>query len=327
MLLTVVIMAYNRKKYLKDAIESALNQDLDKQYFEILLIKNFEDAELDSLCSQAGVSLIRTGNVPIGKYLEIAVQTAKGEVIAFLDDDDVFEKNKLKRVFDAFSKHPELIYYKNDWSLIDSSGKQTVRRRKKEKESGMDLQTYSVEHAIKRIGPRFRWNMSCLSVRKEAFLGFEGYTPTIACAQDLSIFYMAASKERHMAFDPQLLTRYRQHGESMTKVKGPDNDSLREYNTLKVLDDFIADKMLKEDLVKALSKLRTLSVWDGSDITKKDFSRLLRKLFSTRIYNSNDLKLLGFTFFVFLVFSLSGGKGIRFLRNGVDLFWAYEENF
>ena len=44
---SVIITAYNRKEFLLNAIKSVLNQRLDKKYYEIIVIKNFRDKNID----------------------------------------------------------------------------------------------------------------------------------------------------------------------------------------------------------------------------------------------------------------------------------------
>ena len=45
--ISVIISAYNRKDFIMKAIESALDQDIDKSKYEIIVIKNFVDKDLD----------------------------------------------------------------------------------------------------------------------------------------------------------------------------------------------------------------------------------------------------------------------------------------
>jgi Glycosyl transferase family 2. len=41
-------MAYNRKEFLLEAVNSALNQTLPEDEYEIIVVKNFEDRESTS---------------------------------------------------------------------------------------------------------------------------------------------------------------------------------------------------------------------------------------------------------------------------------------
>ncbi|WP_241760253.1 glycosyltransferase [Thermoplasma volcanium] len=42
MVISVIIIAYNGKKYILDAVKSALNQTLDKKYYEIIVIEKLQ---------------------------------------------------------------------------------------------------------------------------------------------------------------------------------------------------------------------------------------------------------------------------------------------
>jgi Glycosyl transferase family 2. len=52
--ISVIITAFNRDTFLKDAIESALKQTLDKKVYEVIVVKNF-DWEFDDVYSSRGV--------------------------------------------------------------------------------------------------------------------------------------------------------------------------------------------------------------------------------------------------------------------------------
>jgi len=50
--ISVIITAYNRKEYLLNAIKSVINQTLDKKYYEIIVIKNFNDKNIDDFINE-----------------------------------------------------------------------------------------------------------------------------------------------------------------------------------------------------------------------------------------------------------------------------------
>ncbi|MGC9126572.1 MAG: glycosyltransferase, partial [Thermoplasmata archaeon] len=58
--ISVIITAHNRKEFLKEAIQSALNQTLERSNYEILVIKNFKDEEIDRIIEQNGIRNIFT---------------------------------------------------------------------------------------------------------------------------------------------------------------------------------------------------------------------------------------------------------------------------
>ncbi|WP_290705506.1 glycosyltransferase, partial [Ferroplasma sp. Type II] len=58
--ISVIIVAYNRKNYIKQAIESVLNQTLNQNLYEIIVVKNFEDMEIDDFINKNNIKNIYT---------------------------------------------------------------------------------------------------------------------------------------------------------------------------------------------------------------------------------------------------------------------------
>ena len=110
--LSVIVTAYNRKEFLLEALQSAVNQTLKRDKYEIICIKNFKDAKIDKYIKDNGIISILEKEKPVGEYLYIATKKAKGKVLVFLDDDDLFSKDKLKRVHFAFSTYKVGFYHK-----------------------------------------------------------------------------------------------------------------------------------------------------------------------------------------------------------------------
>lgn len=111
--ITVLVTAYNRKSYLLKALESAVNQTLDREHYEIILIKNYREPNIDNYCIEHSIkNIIQEGS--IGQFLYIGIQHSTGNIIAFLDDDDFFCKNKLEIIFNKFS-NSKVVYIKNKY--------------------------------------------------------------------------------------------------------------------------------------------------------------------------------------------------------------------
>lgn len=108
---TVIITTYNRKDMLPRAIQSVLSQTLP--YFELLLIDNGSTDDTQSL-----VSTIKDPRVIFFRNprptdscdgpRNLGIKMAKGRLISFLDDDDTWYPERLKKVNRAFQEHPEV---------------------------------------------------------------------------------------------------------------------------------------------------------------------------------------------------------------------------
>lgn len=111
--ISVVIIAYNRQQFLTQAIESALKQTLKRSLYEIIVVKNFSDVNDEERYSELGVRFFTLPDGPVSKYIIKGIEVAKGEVISFLDDDDLFDAEKLQYVQTLFDNHPNLVYLHN----------------------------------------------------------------------------------------------------------------------------------------------------------------------------------------------------------------------
>ncbi|ARM74917.1 glycosyltransferase family 2 protein [Acidianus manzaensis] len=123
MLISVVIIAHDRKKYLNDAITSVLNQSLRRNYYEIVLVKNFYDDKIDKICKENGIKEVFVSERAVGYKASKGVENSSGDVICFLDDDDMFTEDKLSIIYEEFSKDQELVYIHNNINKIDDDGK------------------------------------------------------------------------------------------------------------------------------------------------------------------------------------------------------------
>ena len=110
--ISVIITAYNRKSFLLNAIKSAVNQTLDKKYYEIIVIKNFAENTLDEFIDNHNIKNILIDGT-VGEFLYSGVSVSNGEIISFLDDDDLFSKDKLQVVYNKFKANNNLCYYHN----------------------------------------------------------------------------------------------------------------------------------------------------------------------------------------------------------------------
>lgn len=106
---SVIIPTYNRENLLQKAIESVTNQTF--QDFEILII---DDASTDN--TEAVVKNLKNDKI---KYFKLqknsgqcvarnyGIKRAQGKYIAFLDSDDEWLPEKLKKQYECFTKGPE----------------------------------------------------------------------------------------------------------------------------------------------------------------------------------------------------------------------------
>lgn len=104
-LVSIIITTYNRKGILKRAIESARNQRYPNT--EIIVVDDNSDYDINSHIEEYvdGGSfrlLINEKNRGANWSRKRGIEEAAGEFIAFLDDDDYWEENKIRKQYEKF---------------------------------------------------------------------------------------------------------------------------------------------------------------------------------------------------------------------------------
>lgn len=114
-IISAVICSYNRARFIIDAIESVFNQDFDKNLMEVIVVdNNSSDNTIDLLSNYKLKHPEYNFNYFIEKQQGVAhartrcAKEAKGNFIAYLDDDSKAQKNWLKNIVDFFDNHPEV---------------------------------------------------------------------------------------------------------------------------------------------------------------------------------------------------------------------------
>lgn len=106
--ISVIIPTYNRASYIRDAIESILEQTYP--VFEIIVVDDGSTDNTSEVIRLYGdrIRYFWQQNSGPGAARNRGIKEAKGDYVAFLDSDDIWVQNKTKIQMDFFSKHPHL---------------------------------------------------------------------------------------------------------------------------------------------------------------------------------------------------------------------------
>ncbi|MEM9924523.1 MAG: glycosyltransferase [Cyanobacteria bacterium P01_D01_bin.50] len=125
---SIIIPAYNAIKYLPETLESVLKQTFSN--FEVLIIN---DGSSDNIIEWVAdiidprVKLISQDNQGVSAARNAGIDKSKGEYIAFLDADDLWEPTKLEKQLQCLKKNPSLGLIHTAMMLIDEKGKSLGR--------------------------------------------------------------------------------------------------------------------------------------------------------------------------------------------------------
>jgi|694.fasta_scaffold61730_2 glycosyltransferase involved in cell wall biosynthesis len=132
-LVSIIMNCYNGETYIADAVKSILSQTFtnfevifwDNQSYDnsALIYKNFKDNRLKYYYSKKHTSLYRARN--------LAIKKAKGELIAFLDTDDIWLKDKLSLQIEKFKDEKVKLVYSNYYILNQFTGLKKIAYKNK----------------------------------------------------------------------------------------------------------------------------------------------------------------------------------------------------
>ena len=211
--ISVIITAYKRKDFLLNAIKSVVNQTLNKKYYEIIVIKNFRDENIDDFINKNEiVGIISNDNSLQGKLIE-ALNVAKGTIISFLEDDDLFFENKLEIVYNKFNRNNKLIYYHN--SMIPITGENKILTNWYKQENGIIIgDSASKLRILRRFIEYGGHNLSSISISRNIILKNSKIFGSSTYSLDYAILLLCLTMEGLILSDSERLTLYREHTSS-----------------------------------------------------------------------------------------------------------------
>jgi len=104
---SILIDTYNHERFIEEAVLSVLEQDFPSAEMEILVIDDGSTDQTPEIVRKFGsrVRYLRKLNGGQASAFNTGIPEAKGEIVAFLDGDDWWAKNKLQRIMTAFEKN------------------------------------------------------------------------------------------------------------------------------------------------------------------------------------------------------------------------------
>lgn len=206
---SIIVTAHERREFLIEAVESALKQTAG-QYIsvEIMIVKDFEDAEIDRFLLDHNVrALISKGE--LGEMLALGVENTSGEIICFLDDDDLFFPEKVGTVVSAFSRFPAAKLISHNYKSMIENRNNSSYSVNSDLSRVIDTSVIDTRSVIKLLNERVDFNLSCFSLKREIITGYVGELSRLRGGPDTFLFLMALEKKATIVRLESQLTYYR----------------------------------------------------------------------------------------------------------------------
>jgi glycosyltransferase involved in cell wall biosynthesis len=124
MKVSILIDTYNHEHFIERAIISVLEQDMAMDEVEILVVDDGSTDRTPEVARQfeRRVRLVRKPNGGQASAFNLGLAQLSGDIVAMLDGDDWWEKEKLRLVLDAFQRHPAIGAVGNSLNEVDADG-------------------------------------------------------------------------------------------------------------------------------------------------------------------------------------------------------------
>lgn len=119
---SVIINTYNYGRFIEETIDSALAQDFPADQMEILVVDDGSTDDTAERVKKHGglVRYFYKENGDQCSAITFGAGHAKGDLLAFLDGDDLWFPNKLSRAVEEFAKDPWIVMVYNRLTYWDS---------------------------------------------------------------------------------------------------------------------------------------------------------------------------------------------------------------
>jgi glycosyltransferase involved in cell wall biosynthesis len=208
-LVSVVIPTYNRVSLLKEAIDSVNRQTYRR--FEVIVVDDGSEDHTRFVVDEYELGFVSVPHCGRPGYLRnLGVENASGELLAFLDSDDLWRRTKLERQVAYMRSHPEipLCHTRELWLRAG----RTVSQAKQRHEREGHIFGACVRKCI--IGP------STVIMRKDLFEEVGGFDPDLEIAEDYELWLRISSAHRIGYIDEPLVTKRGGHEDQLSEKYG-----------------------------------------------------------------------------------------------------------
>ena len=238
MKISVITPTYNSAKYILEAIDSVLAQTHAPA--EIIVVddgsKDNTRTILDSYIKSGKIKYFYQNNSGPGAARNMAISRASGELIAFLDADDIWEPDKLERQAKFFTDSQIGIVY-SDMKFIGSKFKfKYFSEIEPEFHRG---------HIFEELIQANFIATSTTVIRKSFFDSVRGFKENISIGEDYDL-WLRMGMTCKADFVPRALVQYRIHSEQVSRSA---------YKTHKEAQKIYKDLLMNPKLTDAQKKL------------------------------------------------------------------------
>lgn len=206
---TSLVTAYNYGRYITATLESVLAQTVPASDHEVIVVDNGSTDDTRARVAAFGARVryhYRENSQGQAGTLNAGLALARGEVVSFLDADDLWVPDKVERVLERFRSEPDLGAVQHGCRYIDGAG------------ADLGVETLprpgrvTFEDLLR--GPVWGSHMSSMSLRRDVLERIGPVPPDFAYTLPDAYLFQHGLFFAPAGNIPLALTLYRRHGRS-----------------------------------------------------------------------------------------------------------------
>jgi glycosyltransferase involved in cell wall biosynthesis len=216
---SVILTDFAEHHFTSQSIQSVLTQTINPTLVELILISEDQESlsARESTLGRVKHKTIKTDLTPLGKSYRVGILEASGDIIAFLDNDDVWSPNRLERLLSVFDAEPKTTFFKNSITPIFSTSEGLLRKQIAFS-LGLGISLFShIKDVVVRDRKDIRrvsqlapmHNMSSMAFRKRAVLPYLSEISQVPGFIDPFLFFILLITPGDLHFTSERLTGYR----------------------------------------------------------------------------------------------------------------------
>lgn len=300
---TVFTTVYNGLPFLKEAIESTLNQTYTN--FDYLIIDDCstdESVSVIELYNDPRIRLVKNEkNLGTAETFNKGLSIIDSKYIVRLDQDDVSLANRVEEQISYLEKNPDLDIVCSWEHTIDHNGKR-IRDWKTE------IRNYGEFLGPVLLGLCPIWHPS-IAFKKEAMIMAGGFNKEYTRAEDFEVTVRMALKRLNAGVVPQFLLLQREHQNRQSVQFEKEQISVNKRVHYETLNYFIDDPLL--NIFAEYLSLDSKTIFRKDDLIR--FNKILYELFSA-ISNKQKLNSI----------EIKSLKNVFLKRIGLSLFYCHK---
>lgn len=236
--ISAIIPVYNGRKYIREAVNSVLNQKLKP--IELIVVDDGSSDgsmdELSDLTSSIPIRFLSQKNAGQSSARNNGASKAIGDYLAFLDQDDVWYSDHLSKLSEPFLENDKLGWTYSDFDEADESGQIVTKQLLKH--SGL-----GTEHPKARLIALLSADIfilpSATLISKQAFDSVFGFDERLSGYEDDDLFQRIFRKGYDNVFLEYPLSKWRIYGNSTSYT--PRMSKSRRIYAQKLMDTYPND--------------------------------------------------------------------------------------